>query len=138
MGIASLSQSYFMPIGHSVPVSEPAGWIAGIIGGYIGAELGKQAVDAIFADASPGVRDAARVLAAGMGAGIGHFAAGGATRAVINTITGDVGVGYGVSAVSTPVCSAGHGVYEMVREAGEVAAKKTLTAALDVARSKKY
>lgn len=137
MGIVSPFQCFFM-IGHSVPVSEPAGWITGILGGYIGAELGKQAADALFADASPGVRDAARVLAAGVGAGIGHLAAGGATRAVINTVTGDVGVGYGVSAATTSAGSLGHGVYGMLQEASEVAAKKTLTGALDVARGKKH
>lgn len=126
-----------MPIGHSVPVSEPAGWIAGIIGGYIGAELGKSVADALFANASSSVKDAARVFAAGAGAGLGHFAAGGATRAVINTVTGDVGVGYGVSAATTSVGSLGHSVHEMLKEASEVAAKKTITGALDVARRKR-
>ena len=74
-----------MPIGHSAPIAIPAGAIAGVLAGMAAGAIVKEM----------GGGRVARKLAASVTDGCVSAAVSGA----INTVTGDIGIGYGVTSV---------------------------------------
>ena len=105
-----------MPTGHSIIISEPLGTLAGFFAGRAGSDGMYALSDFVLQNASPNTQRIGRIVSAGIGAGTGHLIVEGLTKAAINTGSGDVGLGYASTAITTPTTSVAHGVLEAIYE----------------------